>query len=435
MSIPEERPCPVWTPRRRFVCIPGCYVRRLPHPPLTRRSVGRKGTLVPVVAAALLLILAILALVVDRLWLDAVQVELRGAAEAAALAGARGLADDDRLKPYHPPEALAKGAAWMASSMAGQSIVAGRPLELEMDRDVSVGTYAVSATTGERELLTNVADPRTVVVRPAFLKSRNNPLALLMRGLHGPDVAEMIHQAEASVDNQVWGVRPVGETRVPALPLAILHRETTDAERPSWEADIERREGADRYGFDLETRRILETSDGIPEMELTASLVTGDGRNANLAVLGLGNELSGDLVAGQVATGLSAVDLERVGGELCPSRSPFEIGAKHTLSTETLNALEALRGEARIVLLYSETGGGVATGGSLPRVRCVQLVACRVVAVRRNGAGAAKLIVQPAVMATRTALRSSEIGSDEEATGSLSHLPPNKYIYHLGLSH
>lgn len=433
MSIPERRPCPPKAARRRSVPVAGCSVRRIHHPPCAYRPLRRKGTLVPVVAAALLVILAVLALVVDKLWLDAVRSELRGAAEASALAGARGLADDDRLKPDHPPDALARGAAWMASTMAGRSIVAGRPLELEMDRDVTVGTYAVSATTGERELLTNVADPRTVVVQPAFLKSRNNPLVLLMRGLHGPDVAEMAHRAEASVDNHVWGVRPVGDTSVPALPLAILHRETTDANRPSWATEIDKREGGDRYGFDLETRRIIESADGIPEMELIAGPVAGDGRKSNLALLGLGNELSSQQIAVQCAKGLSANDLERIGGELCPARSPFTMGAKHSVSSDELNALEALRGEARIVLLYSEIGGGMATGGSVARVRCEQLVAIRLVAVRRNGAGVAKLIVQPAVVATRTAVRTSDESTDDNAALATS-LPANKYIYHLSLT-
>ncbi len=180
-------------------------------------------------------------------------------------------------------------------------LVAGRPLELEMDRDVSVGAYAASATTGERELLTNVADPRTVVVLPAFLKNRGNPLALLIRGLHGPDVAELTYRAEASVDNRVRGVRPLDGSCVPALPIAILRRELTDERRPSWETDIESRKGADNYGFDLETLRIVDSPDGIPEIELTAGATADEGREANLAVLGLGNELRGSLVAGQIA--------------------------------------------------------------------------------------------------------------------------------------
>lgn len=388
----------------------------------------------PVVAAALIVILGVLALVVDRLWLDAVKSELRSAAEAAALAGARALADDDRLKPDHPPEAISRGAAWMASKMAGRCSVAGRPLDLEMDRDVSVGAYAASATTGERELLTNVADPRTVVVLPAFLKNRGNPLALLIRGLHGPDVAELTYRAEASVDNRVRGVRPLDGSCVPALPIAILRRELTDERRPSWETDIECRKGADNYGFDLETLRIVDSPDGIPEIELTAGATADEGREANLAVLGLGNELRGSLVAGQIAKGLDATDLERTGGELSPDRASFETAVKHSLSTDELDALDALRGEARLVLLYSETG----TGGSVPRVRCERLVAGRVVAVRRNGAGPPKLVLQPAVVATRTALTMLDETSAGESGGSregaASKLAPNKYVYHLGLS-
>jgi len=394
---------------------------RLPH---------RRGSIVPLVAFALVAVLGALALVVDRLWIDAARVELRRAAESAALAGARALADDDRLKTTVTPEELAEAAAWSAVMMARTNRVAGRPLELSFEEDVAVGQYATSETTGETRFLTETADPRTVVVRPMLLRSRNNPVALLVTALHGPTVAELSFRVEASVDNRVYGVRPLLDTRVPVLPIAILRRETTNERRPNWQTDIVQRGGGDRAGYDLGTRLPTTEADGIHEIELRPQPGdmngpdTSRGDKANVAIVNFGSNLSSEQVVDQIQNGLSTVHLDEVGGWLIPDITPVTTRARFRLSATELDALTKLQSQARLVLLYTELSSGQTSDG--PRVRCDGLVAGRFLKTTTDPSGQpSRLIFQPSVVATRTALVADE-----------AHpvVNPNPHLYHLSLT-
>lgn len=397
----------------------------------SRRVVARRGSIVPIVAAALVAVLGVLALVIDRLWVDAAKVELLRAAEAAALAGARCLADDDRLKRDADPAVIAGAAALSAVEMGRKNYVAGRPLELDFEADVAVGAYAESESTGRSMFLTETGDPQTVIVRPALLRGRNNPVALLIRAVHGPDFAELSVRVEASVNNLVYGVRPLLDTAVPALPLGILRKETTDQKRPSWSSEIDGKAGADLWGYDLTTRSVVHEPDGIPEITLTLDDESGvaDGettpasRKVNAALLKFGSESSSERLPRQLAQGLTAVDLERTGGELTPDHRPFNTSAKFRLASRDVKSLSALGGEARLLLLYSERP---APGpNEQAQVRCEALVAGRIVNIEHQTGQPVRIILQPAVVATRTA-----IASDEEHVVR----KPNPYLYHLSLT-
>ena len=78
----------------------------------------------PALALALVAVLGGAALVVDRLALDTSKAELRTAAEAAALAAARELANDDRLRPDFDPAALQMKARFAAARIAIENVIA-----------------------------------------------------------------------------------------------------------------------------------------------------------------------------------------------------------------------------------------------------------------------------------------------------------------------
>lgn len=402
---------------------------RHPRPHSRRRS--RQGSIVPIVAFALVAVLGALALVVDRLWVDAAKVELTRAAEASALAGARTLADDDRLKTDYDGATISGAAAWTAVQMARQNTVAGRPLELDYDADISVGTYATSESTGTTRFLTETADPRTIIVRPALLRSRNNPVALLIKAIHGPDYAELAVRVEATVNNDVCGVRPLLDTAVPALPLGILKQETSDQKRPSWSSEIDARAGADNWGFDLNTNSVVNEPDGIPEIALTlgnsADSQTAVGvqskSKVNAALLKFGNEPSSERLPRQIHSGLVAADLERTGGELAPDVRPFNSTARFSISSGETNSLTELGPEARLLLLYSERP---APGpNEQPQVRCERLVAGRILNIQNTPGQPVRIILQPSVVATRTALTADETHPVPK---------PHPYLYHLSLT-
>ncbi len=97
------------------------------------RKSRRRGFTTPAVAIALLVVMAGLALVLDRLWLDTADLELTTAAEAAALAAASELANDDLLKLNAVPELRFERARAAAAWIASQNLVAGSPVVLNTD--------------------------------------------------------------------------------------------------------------------------------------------------------------------------------------------------------------------------------------------------------------------------------------------------------------
>ena len=62
------------------------------------QTVGRRGVITPLAAMVLLVVLAGIALVVNRLWLDAASLEVTTCIETAVLAAGQELAADDLLK-------------------------------------------------------------------------------------------------------------------------------------------------------------------------------------------------------------------------------------------------------------------------------------------------------------------------------------------------
>ena len=107
-----------------------------------RTSAARRGSLVPLFGVTILVVGAALALVLDRLWIDAAQLELRTVAEASALAAGRDYIQSDsnlRTLLESPKENSSQQniriekARAEAARIASGNLVAGKPLKLNTD--------------------------------------------------------------------------------------------------------------------------------------------------------------------------------------------------------------------------------------------------------------------------------------------------------------
>jgi hypothetical protein len=92
----------------------------------------------PGLVVALVVTLCAVALVLDRLWLDAATAELRTASDAAAMAAAGELIHDDLLKETYDSTERIEAARQRAKDVAGQNLVAGEPVELDASPDGDV---------------------------------------------------------------------------------------------------------------------------------------------------------------------------------------------------------------------------------------------------------------------------------------------------------
>jgi hypothetical protein len=375
--------------------------------------------LLPALAVAIVTALCCAALVIDRLALDSARSELRTAAEAAALAAARELASDDRLREDYEPAALRMKARFAAATIAQENVVAGEPLQLSIapNGDIRFGTLDAAVGTGEPVFIEASDDEEatTVVVKASRARSRGTSMPLPFQSLNGPPDGELAAIAEASINFHVHGLRSVDGLPIPTFPLAILSESAPPTEsktkrasandveqRSSWSRDIRDRQGTDHHGFDVETGTVINEPDGIPEITLRTATLTPNPRT-NVYILALTGDLTQDTLRRQIQTGWSADDLRSTGGEILLDRGPLTmVGLRGVESNLLVDAFQKVIGQSRVVYLYESADDRA--GGSTSRLTITQLVAGRVMSVRAISESECELVFQPAVLATRSAV-------------------------------
>ncbi|RLS39959.1 MAG: hypothetical protein DWH81_07760 [Planctomycetota bacterium] len=409
------------------------------HPVLSLRSNRlaattrhRRGSIVMFVAMALLVVGACLALVFDRLWLDAAQIELQAAAEAAALAGAGQLASDARLQP--PPVDLVAPAREAAIATGQKNFSVGTAVNLQDgdNGDVQVGTIEMSSENGHPEFVEETDRPTTCVVRAARLISRGNPVALFFRELTSNTRGNVQAIAEASIDNRIIGVQPGDKSPVPALPIAIMYTHADPRREDTWMNMINRRLGTDLYGYDSETGEVTNGPDGIPEITLHTTYTSADAEEAskvNALIMDIGTGMSERRVAEQIKTGWTVAQLKSFGGEFRTDQGPQILDVDAASNTPVMDELQQLVGQARICGLYINHQP---TSNVIGTAAIVDLAAIRILAIQEQGPTQMKMTVQPAVIATRTALLSSHDAAWLSGDGTEQ---TNPYIFKLFLSH
>lgn len=406
----------------------------------------RRGTLLPAIAFALLVVGGALALVLNGLWKDAASVELRTAAEAAALAAAAEYLNDAQLAAVSNNEILMQGARLRAAEVAFANRVAGQPVVLNPEPlgDVIFGRRLFQPESVESVFLEATENPEltpdVVEVRATLMKARGNPLRLFFPGVTGQPVAEAFTLVQAAFDNQIEFFRPTSGTPVPCLPLGILARDPMDQRTDTWEVNIEQRQGGDAFRFDEETREVLPEPDGIPEIVLRSVPLNGIGLEGNVQMLDFRNDLRDEQLAEQIARGLDREALLEWEGSL-PAVSAFDITASANLPEPLQMALENLIGQQRLCLLYEPLQG--LSVPSWSQVRCVGVVAIRILSVQPETNETATLIVQPTIMSTSTAHlkrfsrllqadpASQNFSANDQSEEDEDLFPGNRYVYKI----
>lgn len=445
---------------------------------------NRRGFTTPAFAVALVVVMLMLALICDRLWIEAARVELQTGAETAALAAARSLASDELLKEKPDPSYL-ETARYQAAHVASLNLVAGEPLELNQgfQGDIRLGELEstgddagdfdrppqadVSSPDDSTQVLSptelttsrdNVVfsrntrfvetdeSPTSVVVFGERTRFRQNPVGLFVVGATGLPWGDVSTHAEASLLSPVVGLRPLDGSSTPLLPLAIMRSEGTGSVDQTWQKAITENGGPDEWSFDETTSTISRGADGLPELKLTFGLPTSSSSAVtNAVLLDLGSDFNTDLVASQIVEGVRGENLLNWNGEL---RLPVEATRKAMLAeskeqqdsdeqdasasstearlsmpaslidlkTAERDALTSLIGQNRIVILFNaggtsdsknrknESESNTTRVKSDLQVAAVSLAVVRILEVIDEKGGRCEVIVQPSVLATRTAI-------------------------------
>jgi hypothetical protein len=280
------------------------------------------------VLLALSALLAAFAVAVNHARLWDVRAELQVVADAASLAGAGTLLDDDTLRANTSlyPGLLARATA-AADTFAQSNLVQGRPFTLQpnpanyVDGDLVFGTLDTPRSTQfiAAQNIQNPGNPALAKVNTVRVVARetaargNAPLLIFAQFLDRRS-ADVQAAATASLDRDVIGFRPLGEHPLPLAPLALLS-DTTAAEKRSWQYQVEARKGFDNYRFDPAARAFASGADGIYEFQAVLPLNADELPQANVALLLLGVSDAGG-VSQQLLSGVTPEQLQGLGGEL-----------------------------------------------------------------------------------------------------------------------
>jgi hypothetical protein len=396
---------------------------------------------------------ACLALAVDGANLRQARVELRNGSDAAVLAAAQGLVDDDALtnRPgvmrliveRSREEALAYGLA---------NPVLGAPLQLIVNPEDPLQSdlvYGFKENPLERgfEPSQDLDSPHLNVVRVIAKRSRErgNPAGMYFGRLLGLPFADVVASATAYLDRDLIGFRPLGRQPIPMVPLALLTDPTmTDDE--AWETQtlkptlLPAAQGTDHFNFDRQDRQFLEVGkdvqqgDSLYEMSVFIPLAgqpqqEQDQQDANgcfvfdrdLGDLGASGQMHWESIARQVVNGITAEDLANLDGQFVLGSDnrlilpgiPAAPGMESQDLNTLLRALQSLQttAEPRVWPLYSSLKQDEKSPGRWQAV--VQgFVAARVVKAEVVTLGEKKdeqrqqlrLILQPCMMSTGSAV-------------------------------
>ena len=412
-------------------------MKRYTHTYITRpQHVGRRGVITPLAAIVLLAVMVGIALIVNRLWLDAATLEVTTCIETAVLAAGHELASDELLKEKPDYNKLMQRAEESANRALKLNTVAGQRIGIQLTKgdNLLFGKTVPVAETGERRFLQTDHEPLSVQIKIDHASRLNNPVAELLSEVTRTNLGTPGTQIEASINNQVIGIRPFENVAVPAFPLAILKDDPTGKHTETWELQIVQKKGNDEYQFDPKTGKVSRGSDGIPEIQLTGKPRRGEIADANMQILDFGSEFNSETVVQQILSGLTKKNLKQFHGELVFNSQPVEIKCNPNIENDEQDAFKDMLGQCRICFLYDKVD-------AMPRsyngiADCTQLVAGRIMAVKQLENQACELILQPGVITSRAVVlaKPKPINNENASASNIKEQSINKYIYKLYLT-
>jgi hypothetical protein len=384
-----------------------------------RRQGAAHALLIAILAAAGLTLTAV---AVDGIALHLAQVEMRVATDAAALAAAYALVDDRTL--IGGPAALssvlqdARGEATayaLANAVAGPEPTDGDPIDVEF---TTIEPESTSPARAWDEIPTVVPPPDLVRVMGYRTSARTRPVRLAATALVWPGIADMVQQSTAIVDRRVIGFRPSPDRPIPIVPLGILS-DPTGREPASWEAQVAAR-ALDDFSYDRAGGRFVESQgDGLSEVWLRIGV--------NTRVLAFGSRSD---PARQVSTGLTVQDVAEQGGTLIvgPGGCLVDSWGDPARQDSVPVGLQAALGylahgaEPRIWPLFRRQAGDPR------RVMLTGFVAARIVRVSTDSKGRMVVLIQPAALATLTAVVADEAGGEIGSGLGDAAVAPNLFV-------
>ena len=364
--------------------------------PCRLRRQKRKAAIIVLAALFMVFMLALMAFSIDIGYLLSARTEMQRTADAAALAGASAMVNDNILRKENwnkiDTEARRKAAEYAALN----EVVNTNP-QLELAEDVSIGFLANPSDHSEVLSFPPIDKCNTVQVRVRYSNDINKPISFFFAPVMGIFSHDLSATAAATFSSgNTAGIRVTEETGNSALmPFAV--------KIDDWKALVDGA-GEDNWAFDPDTGAVSPGQDGIRELRMfpekaTGSLITP----GNFGTIDIGDHNnSATELSRQILEGPSAADFAHYPNnelKLDPVSGTIPLNGNTGVTVSIKAALNDVVGQARTICLYREaTGQGDQTWFTI-----VGFVGVRIVDSTLTGNNK-YVLIQPAVVSDPAAV-------------------------------
>ena len=348
----------------------------------------RRGSTLVLAAIIMVLMLGMVGFAVDMGYVMLVRTQLQVAADSAAIAAAAANMND-----------LQNEVVATASQYAEYHASGGKNVQLS-PADVEPGVWDFST----RRFTSSAWNSNAVRVTTRRDGTTNGEAVLFFAKVLGIDSVALSTEAVAAFVDNFSGFQPPSTGgNVPIAPFA-LDKETWDA--------LSANNGTDDWTWDRETGAVAPGSDAVAEVNFYPQ-DTGSPGNRGTVDIGRNNNSTADL-SRQILEGISPEDLSYHGGKLeLDHRGELELGADPGLSNGIKDELAAIKGQARILPVFSQITGN----GNNARYTIVKFVGIRIMEVDLTGENK-RVIIQPANIVILGGIPAS--GSGQRSDGIFS---------------
>ncbi len=315
----------------------------------------RRGVIVPLTALMMVFMLILVALAIDTGYMLVARTELQESADAAALAAAVELVDNEALvgKPDLTDEiGLARS---LAVQYAALNKVRNAPPVVDPNSsnstsgDVVIGYLANPSDQSQVIDTTQMQQANAVQVTVRRTASQNGEVGLFFSRIFGKDSQAIQATATAAIMKSFSGFKtPDDGSNLPLLPIAL---------KVDYWNDMLAGKGPDQLSWDPDKGMVGHKGDNILEINLYPESTTSPG-NVGTVDIGTGDNSTSD-IARQILDGVTPADIAALpNGDLAfNSNGELSLNGDTGISASIQKQLWDIRGQPRMIPLYKSVVG------------------------------------------------------------------------------
>lgn len=355
-----------------------------------RRAADRRGSILVLTAIMMIAMMGLLAVAVDIGYLQTARTQLQQSADAAALAAAAELIDNEALGGNRGLTDEIQSARDYARQFASLNRVCTTAPDVNANDgndpggDVVVGYLADPSDRTQQMNYDNPNRYNAVQVRVRRTASQNGEVPFYFARAFGLNSIATQCSATAAMLNNFAGFKiPADQSNLGILPFAL--------DKQTWDGMLAGG-GSDDWHWDEGNDHLTSGGDGVREVNLFPQ-GTGSPGNRGTVDIGPSNNSTSD-IARQITSGVSPSDMAAIGGELrFNSNGELFLNGDTGISAGVKDELASIIGQPRIIPIFREVHGP----GNNAQYTIVKFVGIRILDVKLTGSASSKrVIIQPA---------------------------------------